>query len=341
MTGVFYFPRYSQRENFATNNTLLLMYQLYDRSRRRFQDFLAKLLDAKADAPIAAIGLQILQQEPGPTSVPDGYLYQSPVRIALEAKRSATAFDVDQLLNHLDRFEDGGSGYLLLLSPNEVSLDGSQWLSLHEKAGRKGVVPASVSFQKIIECFRECLKDHDEDLHDLVDDFETFCSGERLLNTDETTIFIPPCGQSFSINERQKLYFCPSAWSRRNVRFLGIYKDKSVRYLGEILKIARYEVGAQPEFEAHDTHGNPVDLTSEEAERIRATIPEAGEKGWDISKGHKFYLCDELVETDFRKTTSGGIMGHRYIDLYGYFKPSSMPKMIDDLAEQLRHQTWT
>jgi hypothetical protein len=126
MSGVFHFARYSQRENFATNNTLLLMYRLYETSRRRYQEFLANLLDEKADAPIAALGLQLSQQEPSAKSVLDGYLYQAAVRIGIEAKAPGAAFNATQLLNHLDRFDDRGSGYLLLLRSDKLDLADKQ-----------------------------------------------------------------------------------------------------------------------------------------------------------------------------------------------------------------------
>jgi hypothetical protein len=64
MTQIHYFPRYSQRENFETNNTLLLLRQLYNFNRFRFQKFLSKLLpEAITEAGSALeLGLQIKQQ---------------------------------------------------------------------------------------------------------------------------------------------------------------------------------------------------------------------------------------------------------------------------------------
>ena len=98
MTGISYFPRYTQKENFITNNTLLLMHRLYDDNRRRFQRFLGLLLEENADAPISEIGLGISQQVGTRHSVLDGFLHQAAVRIAVETKRSGVEFDVEQLL---------------------------------------------------------------------------------------------------------------------------------------------------------------------------------------------------------------------------------------------------
>ncbi len=64
MTQIHYFPRYSQRENFETNNTLLLLHRLYDYNRFRFEKFLSSLLrDAATEAGNDfSLGLQINQQ---------------------------------------------------------------------------------------------------------------------------------------------------------------------------------------------------------------------------------------------------------------------------------------
>jgi hypothetical protein len=40
MSEIHYFPRYSQRENVVTNNTLLLLLRLYQYNRFKFEKFL-------------------------------------------------------------------------------------------------------------------------------------------------------------------------------------------------------------------------------------------------------------------------------------------------------------
>lgn len=337
MTNVFYFARYSQRENFATNNTLLLMYRLYETSRRQFQDFLTKLLDETADVPIAALGLQMSQQESSGKSVLDGFLYQSAVRIGIEAKAPRAEFDKQQLLNHLERFDDGGSGYLLLLRPDKVDLAEDAWRELHDEAKKKRVIVYSITFQQIIESFRDCLRPHDDELHELIHDFESFCSEHDLLGTDDVTIFVPPCGQSFEINVKHKLYFCPSDWSRRKVKYLGIYREKAVQYIGEISKIVHCELNGEQLLKAG---GGPLSLSTSETTRIAGAISDARKTtGWDITTGHKFFLCDDLIPTDFRKSDRGGIMGHRYLNLQGYF--SDRKRMaLPEIAAALAGKTW-
>lgn len=338
MTNVFYFARYSQQENFATNNTLLLMYRLYEESRRRFQEFLTRLLDETADAPLAALGLQMSQQEPSGKSILDGFLYQNAVRIGIEAKGPGIAFDKDQLLNHLERFDSSGSGYLLLLRPDKVDLADQLWQELHVHARKRRVIVSSITFQEIIDSFRECLRSHDDALNELIDDFEAFCSEHSLLGTDDITVFVPPCGQSFDINVTHKLYFCPAEWSRRNVKYLGLYKLKSVQYIGQISKIVHCERVGQQLLARGSDHAKP---SAAELSRISSAIDDArtSSAGWDISAGHKFFLCDDLAPSDFRKSSRGGIMGHRYLNLQDYLTtPRKME--LTEVADGLRGKTW-
>jgi hypothetical protein len=83
-----------------------------------------------------------------------------------------------------------------------------------------------------------------------------------------------------------------------------------------------------------------MELSDSERSRISAAMEEADEgNGWDLSSGYKFFLCDELVKTDFRKTSSGGIMGHRYLDIHKYVSPKKAPS-LRDLAAKLNESTW-
>ena len=61
MTDIHYFPRYSQRENVITNNTLLLLLRFYNHDQFKFAKLMRHLLRDDADVA-GAIGLQFKQQ---------------------------------------------------------------------------------------------------------------------------------------------------------------------------------------------------------------------------------------------------------------------------------------
>ncbi|WP_354129864.1 hypothetical protein [Bradyrhizobium sp. RT3b] len=336
MTQVHYFPRYSQRENFETNNTLLLLHRLYDFSRFRFEKLLSALLrDAVTETSGSiSLGLQIKQQVGTGTSVIDGYIYQDTFRIGIETKRAVGGFYADQLHRHLDGFTHSSGGFLILLSPERAELSGASWEPLKATATERGVVLVPVTFEDMIAAARSCLNDYDEEMHALVSDYEDFCSGESLLPIDKWTLFVPPCGRSREINIAQTLYFCPAAWSRRKAKYIGLYYDKAVRHIGSIAKIVECEISDGKVL------NETVPLTDSERERIvEAARMARDQQDWDLSKDNQFFLCDQMHETLFTKSDPGGIMGHRYFDVRDYLS-APVPDQAVEIAHGLRGRNW-
>lgn len=151
-------------------------------------------------------------------------------------------------------------------------------------------------------------------------------------------LFVPPCGQSFEINEQLRLYYCPAKRKHREAQHLGIYARKAVRAIGEIAKVAICSV------DIDNGVANVVDgdgpLTQEEQERvIEATREARRNRDWNIAIDHRFYLCDALEPTDFRKLSPQGIRNRRYFDLEEVLG-GQVPADLAVLAEALRNQTW-
>ena len=137
-------------------------------------------------------------------------------------------------------------------------------------------------------------------MYALVVDYESFCSDLGLLPRDHYLLFVPPCGQSFEANERFRLYYCPATWSRRKAKYLGIYAQKTVRGIGHISNIVVPEIDLASGTVA--VVGDGAILTQGEKERLLGAADEAKMRGWDLSTGHRFFLCDSFQETDYRKT---------------------------------------
>ncbi len=69
MADIHYFPRYSQKENMVTNNTLLLFNRLYQHHTHRFKQFINLILedsDLELDTTV-----KFSQQVKGTGSIPD------------------------------------------------------------------------------------------------------------------------------------------------------------------------------------------------------------------------------------------------------------------------------
>lgn len=336
MSEIHYFPRYSQAENFVTNNTLLLLLRLFQYSRFKFERFM-ELLCADQDVQLATSWLQFSQQKGTGRSVLDGFIAQDSVKIAVETKLGDT-FDRNQLERHLEVFGDEQHKLLILLSPSLGAASIAELGTIRVSARSKNIVILHTSFEQVIDKAKACLSDHDEEMLSLVDDYESFCSEMELMPMDEFALFVPPCGRSIESNLRLRLYYCPATWSRRGTRYLGIYARRSIRAIGRISKVVACDVNSDQEtVDLRDGAGN---LTADEKHRILSATHEAIDFGWDIARGHKFYLCDSMEDTDFRKPTPGGIMGHRYFDLKQVLG-HDVPKNLSTLAAELRQREWS
>jgi hypothetical protein len=268
-------------------------------------------------------------------SVVDGYLYQDALRIAIETKLRADSFDLDQLQRHLSGFSHGQGGFLILLSPERARIGGAAFDEFRASAAARGVSIAHITFHEVIKAARECLNDFDEEMQALINDYEAFCSEESLLPIDGWTLFVPPCGPSHSINIDNTLYFCPAAWTRRKARYLGIYYDKAVRQIGIVAKVVQCDVVN----DVVEATKEPI-TPAEQARIVRAAKTAKAELGWEIDTGYQFFLCDELHETNFKKTTPGGIQGHRYFNLRDYLPDFDQGQSLEGLANQLRDRKW-
>ncbi|SHG37624.1 hypothetical protein [Ornithinibacillus halophilus] len=70
MANIHYFPRYSQKENMTTNNTLLLFSRLYQNSPQKFMSFTNNILEESGIELDTTV--QFKQQERATSSIPDG-----------------------------------------------------------------------------------------------------------------------------------------------------------------------------------------------------------------------------------------------------------------------------
>jgi hypothetical protein len=333
MRNVHYFPRYSQKENVVTNNTLLLFLRLMDHSRTKFEHFIAKLA-GEADLRFAPVWLHIGQQRGTGHSVVDGFIAQESIKIAVETKLD-TSFDCQQLKRHLDVFKAEDHKLLVLLCPSTPQLGAQESIFL-AAAEKEGVEVLPTSFETIIAVMRDLLTDTDEEMLELVRDFEEFCSISNLLPEENYLIFTPPCGPSHKENIALRIYYCPASRGGRKTAFLGIYANKVVRAIGKISKVVTCEIDLLSR-SVVVVGGEPI--TSEESERILEAARTAPDHGWDIVRGHKFFLCDDWASTNFRKSSPNGIQNRRVFDLRNILS-GEPPKTVEAIARALDGKTW-
>ncbi len=332
MSDIHYFQRYSQRENVVTNNTLQFFALLYRDSPGRLNDLLNGLLD---DVPVE-IGLRMRQQTKTARSVPDGALTQSSFKLVLETKLDGNAYK-DQLERHLSAFEGETQGVLLLLDkklPDDSLVRAMEDL-VDAHAG--SVTFAATTFADVINLLRdEIVSEYESELWDLIDDYESFCSGEGLLPKDDVLRAVP-CGKSHEDNAAFHLYYAPSDRGYRSHKFVGIYYDKAIRYIGKL----RHEVDI--DLEDGQLVGEGIEkLSEEERQRVREAIKRAEEeRGWGVS-GHRFFIVDEFHETEFKKTSKYGMQGTRYFSVRKQLELDESEDLpsTEEIAVRLKEKEW-
>lgn len=329
MTAVSHFQRFSQRENHATNNTLLVLRHLYQVSPAKLQAVLNTLLE---DTQIA-IGVQFDQQVRGSQSVPDAHIYQTPWRIYVETKLGA-ALDADQIERHINSISASQDGVTVLLGLTSGSVEPIQAERLAATAREKNVKFKWITFVDLADALQSQCAEYETALTAIITDYVDYLRGEGLLESRDDWLLVVPCGDSYEENKRFGLYYdAVNRPSRGGCRYLGIYKNRTVSLIGDIVAVivCSYQDGkAVPQGPAEFG-----EITEERLSRITAVIEATSY--YDL-KGttQRYFVTDGLHETEIRKSTKGGIQGPMYLKidkLLGARRPRDWP--LDRLAQEL------
>ena len=128
-------------------------------------------------------------------------------------------------------------------------------------------------------------------------------SEELMPRGEMMTAF--PCGNSTAENVEYRLYFEPSERpSKMNSKFIGLYRRKCIEYLAEVKTIV---IGMPESGEFNNEQG---ELSEEERVRTNGTI-EACHDYTNLPKiENRYYLLDQIYETEFKNTSPGGCLNH-------------------------------
>ena len=333
MTKVSYFQRFTQKENHATNNTLLVMRFFYQQSPRKLEVALSELVGEELE-----IGLVFEQQIRSAASTPDALISQQPLELFFETKRGGE-LDKEQIERHIESIRRPERPHFrrILFGLTRTPISEADRNDLSERASEASIMFVGITFSDIVQALERCYEPHETDLHDILNDYREFLDSEDLMQIGEVmTVF--PCGVSLKENVRFRLYFePPSRPSKFRSKFLGLYHDKHVQYIGRIRTVVVGKPGADA-IEVQSTEGDSP--TIEELQRISDTVntclyyPSLREE-WT-----RYYVFDEFEKTEFRKNSKGGIRKAKVIELKDWLKYSSSKTEYGtgEVAKQLRGQ---
>lgn len=342
MSEVHYFPRYSQKENMVTNNTLLLFKRLYNYSADRYDDFINKLLeDTLGDKLDTSITFH--QQVAGPKSTPDAVIEQKSVKIIIETKLHGQE-NIKQIKNHCEKFKNEDRQLLLLIDKEAINSSYQEKIihalnEINETKG-KNINFSATTFKAICTAFRDSIFEFDREMIELIDDYEAFCTESGLIDNAHTKMRALPVGDTLEQNLQYNIYYAPKERGYQNHTYIGLYRRKVIQAVGEIVCV----VDANYDKEQGEVVVDNIvsgEITDEQKESIKHVVLEAKEKyGYILYIGHRFFFVDDYVATKYSKVSKGGLNGQRYFDLADH--PEFSEEMtLPEIAQLLHGKEWT
>lgn len=338
MSRIHYFPRYSQKENMVTNNTLLLFTQLYNDSPEKFRMFINTLLEESGIELDTMVRFKQQEKASG-GRVPDGFIEQESFKVVIETKLYGQEH-IEQVKGHWEAFDNEDKQIFLWVNKEPITSTYRQLiigeLNKYNDQSNSEIGFASTTFSEICTSFRAILHDYDLEMMALIEDYEAFCTESGLIDNTDSKIRVVLTGRTIEQNLEYDLYYHPSERGYQNSKYIGLYKDKAVRAIGEVTCIAdvRFHQDNEMVEVVAVIQGK---LTEDMKKAIKKVTIEAKENyGYPADEERRFFFVDKYYITKYMKPTKGGLMGTRYIyleEIEGYDKGMTayeIAKMLND-----------
>lgn len=330
------FQTYSQGENTITNNILLMLSNLYEINPKYYEEFIKGIIEDSEHYEVIPSFLQQVNNRGN--GIIDGHIQIKASKIIIETKIHGLEW-VKKLVKYTKSFDQNEYKLLFHLSSKKYTNSKIEEINNELKlVFNKGKVNFhSITYQDLVDQLKELAKNYpfEHYLQRLNTHFEAYCLDMNLMPKSNHILRAMACGQSFDLNIKHKFYFDLANRGYRNFNYLGIYKWKSVRYIG---KVENMIVANWNEKDGLNVIESKNDLTDIQRQRLINAIKESIDNGWCVNENHRFFLLKDFQETDYKKTSPGGIFRVRYFNLEKILEP--IPKGFKKIAEELKEKTW-
>lgn len=330
------FQQYSQGENTVTNNVLLMLSNLYEINPKYYEEFIKGLTeDLEQYEVIPTFRQQVGNRGNG---IIDGHIQIKASKIIIETKLRGLEW-INKLLKYTDSFDPSEYKLLLHLSSSKYSESDinqiEKKLSENNELGQ--IYFHSVTYQDLVDQLKELAKNYQFEtyLQRLNEHFESYCLGMKLMPKSNHVLRAMASGQSFDLNIKHQFYFDLASRGYSEFNYLGIYKWKSVRYIGCIENMIEANLTDANNLEVKNSK---YTVTEEQKEKLIVAIKDSEEEGWNVSKDHRFFLLKDFTKTDYRKISPGGIFRVRYFNLEDIL--DNTPENTEEIAGALKEKTW-
>jgi hypothetical protein len=330
------FQTYSQGENTVTNNVLLMLSNLYEINPKYYEEFIKGLTeDSEQYEIIPAFRQQVGNRGNG---IIDGCIQIKASKIIIETKLHGLEW-ISKLLKYTKSFDQ--NEYKLLLHLSSSKYPESEIDKIEKKLGEFKELGKinfhSVTYQDLVDQLKELANNYQFEtyLQRLNEHFESYCLGMRLMPRSNHVLRAMACGQSFDLNIKHQFYFDLASRGYSEFNYLGVYKRKSVRYIGRIENMIEADLIDSDKLVVKNSK---YPVTNEQKEKLIVAIKDSIECGWEISKEHRFFLLKNFTKTDFCKISPGGIFRVRYFNLEDIL--DNLPESTEEIADELKSKTW-
>jgi len=337
MSDISYFQKFSQRENHATNNTLLVLRHLYRSSPLKFENLLLSLCDLDSDK--LKIGPNFIQQIKESNSVPDGYIVQPSFAILIEAKTHG-GIDIDQINRHCESIKKRTTKVetSILMTLTTDTLSGKNISACEKMANECGTIFIAKTFSEIVQGLKDQCADYEEELLEIIKDYEKFLIDSQLLYSKDENMVAVPCGTSYDENIKYGIYYDKEERSAKSgCLYLGIYKDKCVSAIGKIKARVICKIENDGVVLARTEYGN---IDEDDKKNIKEIIMASTYYPNLKDTLHRYYILEDLHQTEFRKTTTGGMVGHRYFNIVNFGMNKEKITDTKNVAEFLKERSF-
>lgn len=330
------FQYYSQEENTVTNNVLLMLSNLYEISPKYYEEFIKGLTeDSDQYEVIPSFRQQVGNRGNG---IIDGHIQIKASKIIIETKLHGLEW-INKLVKYSKSFDHNEYKLLIHLSSTKYSQTEIEKIEyrLSELKDLGKVNFQSVTYQDLVDQLKELANNYQFEhyLQRLNEHFESYCIGMGLIHRSNNVLRAMACGQSYDLNIKHQFYFDLASRGYSDFKYLGIYKWKSVRYIGLVENMIQAD---WDEVNGLNVKNSKHPVTKVQEQKLIEAIKESIDEGWSVAKDHRFFLLSDFTQTDFKKTSPGGIFRVRFFNLENVL--NEVPVDIKMVAEQLKTKTW-
>lgn len=335
---VHYFQRYKGKENTVTNNVMLMLSRLYNYNSSFFYSMVSEWISNQNEENIGNdIDLDInfeLQPDSNGDTIPDAIIGQESFKIIVETKLSNN-FNESQLKGHLEKFKEGkfkDAKFKLLLTLGKEPMK-SDLKIIKGEIKKYAAVHINLTFKDLLENIGKQIDERDKDISEVFEDFKLYCV-EAGLTPEEYLMGAVLTNNTIKDNKVYNLYYHPSTRSDLKCTYIGLYKEKEIKYIGKISKIIKAS-NKDEKFEIKKPENGVIE--KEEEDRIKKAM--GSNKVFE--EYHTFFIVDEFYETKYKKESKGGLMGLKYFNLKEILDlEESSEKKTEEIANELKGKLW-